>query len=58
MTAASSNPPVCVVGASDWVSAFVSPVINYAASLAWLRMQTAGQMSFTSHLPPGSVPRS
>lgn len=42
MTAASSNPLVFVVDASVWVSAFVSSDLNYAASLAWLRAQTAG----------------
>jgi predicted nucleic acid-binding protein len=45
MTAVTSNPVVCVVDASVWVSAFVSSDVNYAASLAWLRTQSAGGRS-------------
>jgi predicted nucleic acid-binding protein len=42
VTAAISNPPICVVDASVWVSAFVSSDANYASSLAWLRAQSSG----------------
>ena len=45
MIAATSNPLVCVVDASVWVSAFVSSDINHITSLAWLRAQTSGAHS-------------
>ena len=45
MTATTSKPPVCVVDASVWVSAFVASDVNDAVSLTWLRTQTAGGRS-------------